>query len=131
MADAGITTEVQMDGKNLWPHLINQQPIQRKINIAEGYVHDMIDKDDPEASLAYRWCIQGDWKLILCYDGQLEGWGQDTHEDMRQEPIRLYNLAEDPFETNNLYQKHPGQVKRLRDQIESWYALKQRKVLGE
>ena len=131
LAAAGITTEIPMDGINLWPHLIDPEPIQRNTIFGEGYGHDMIDKDDPEASLAYRWCIQDDWKLILCYDGQLEGWGQDTHEDMRREPVRLYNLTEDPFETNNLYEKHPELVEKLRDQIESWYALKQRKVLGE
>lgn len=127
---AGIETDIPMDGINLWPHLTEVVPLDREIIFGEGYGHDMIDKDKPEASLAYRWCVQGDWKLILCYDGQLEGWGQDTHEQMRTEPIRLYNIVEDPYEKNNLFEKHPDITNSLRLQIENWYELKERKVLN-
>ena len=131
MGAAGITSNVQMDGINLWPSILNGQVIDRNIIFGEGYGHDMIDKNDPEASLAYRWCIEEDWKLILCYDGQLEGWGLDTHNDMRTEPVRLYNLTVDPFEEHNLYLEHPEIVEKLRAKIENWYELKYRKVLGE
>jgi uncharacterized sulfatase len=126
---AGIQPDVSVSGINLWPSLISEVPISREIIFGEGYGHDMIDKDDPEASLAYRWCIEGDWKLILCYDGQLEGWGLQTHEDMRKEPVRLYNITQDPFETRNLFQVHPDIVDRLKSKIDNWYPLERRKVL--
>ncbi len=127
---AGIETTQRVSGINLWPGLTNQQPIHRQAIFGEGYGHDIIDKDNPEASLAYRWCIEGDWKLILCYDGQLEGWGLHTHEEMRKEPIRLYNLIEDPHEKTNLFQEHPEIVSRLKSKIDSWYPLKYRKLLA-
>lgn len=126
---AGIETNVPMSGINLWPTLTSGNPIQREIIYGEGYGHDIIDKDNPEASLAYRWCIDGDWKLILCYDGQLEGWGLSTHEDMRKEPIRLYNIIKDPHEKSNLFQEHPEIVKVLKSKIYNWYPLKDRKLL--
>jgi uncharacterized sulfatase len=126
---AGIETNVPMSGINLWPTLTSGNPIQREIIYGEGYGHDIIDKDNPEASLAYRWCIDGDWKLILCYDGQLEGWGLSTHEDMRTEPIRLYNIIKDPHENSNLFQEHPEIVKVLKSKIYNWYPLKDRKLL--
>ncbi|GJM30357.1 MAG: sulfatase [Cyclobacteriaceae bacterium] len=126
---AGIETSIPMSGMNLWPHLISGSSISRNIIFGEGYGHDIIDKDLPEASLAYRWCIEGEWKLILCYDGLLEGWGQETHNDMRREPVRLYNLAEDPHERNNLYQEHPDMVNHLTSKIDNWYTLTHRKVL--
>jgi len=119
-----------MSGINLWPTLTEKASIQREVIFGEGYGHDIIDKDNPEASLAYRWCIEGDWKLILCYDGQLEGWGLQTHEEMRTEPVRLYNLVEDPYEKNNLFEKEPGRVIRLKSKIDNWYPLKDRQLLS-
>ncbi len=125
---AGIKIDQNMSGINLWPSLTDNDPINRDIIFGEGYGHDIIDKDNPEASLAYRWCVQGNWKLILCYDGQLEGWGLSTHEQMRSEPIRLYNIVEDPFEKNNLFEQHVDITEKLRGRIESWYPLQERKV---
>ena len=88
----------------------------------------MMEKDYPEASLAYLWCIGNNWKLILCYDGQIEGWGLDTQEDMRKQPIRLYDIIQDPLENVNLADKYPGIVNQLHHKIESWFPLQKRKV---
>ncbi|WP_020528693.1 sulfatase family protein [Flexithrix dorotheae] len=127
---AGIETDQEMSGMNLWPNLIGKDTTHRNIVFGEGFGHDIVDKDNPEASLGYRWCVEGDWKLILCYDGQIEGLGMYTHEEMRKEPVRLYKITEDPFETNNLYQDYPEIVKRLKTKIDNWYPLKERKLLG-
>lgn len=130
LAAAGIEHDLKFSGVNLWPTLTEDQTLERDIIFGEGYGHDIIDKDNPEASLAYRWAIEGKWKLILCYDGQLEGWGQATHNDMRSEPIRLYDLNEDPHEKNNLVAEHPEIVDRLTGKIKAWYPLTERKVLA-
>ena len=127
---AGIEIDQPMTGMNLWPSLIDHKPIERDIVFGEGYGHDIIDKDNPEASLAYRWCVQGEWKLILCYDGQLEGWGQATHQQMRTEPVRLYNILKDPYEKTNLFEVHPDIVSDLRKKIEGWYPLHERRILA-
>ncbi|MBX2871437.1 MAG: sulfatase [Saprospiraceae bacterium] len=127
---AGIQSPGPRPGLNLWANLTTGAPIERDIIFGEGYGHNMIDNAEPEASLAYRWCIQEPWKLILCYDGELEGYGADTHADMRMDPIRLYNIIEDPNEKINLADQHPAVVESLGAAIEAWYPLEKRKVLA-
>ena len=93
----------------------------------------MIDKDNPQASLAYLWCIEDEWKLILSYDGTIEGGNgayKYIHDQVREEPIRLYKIVEDPFEKNNLADEFPEKVEELRRKIETNYPLNGRKVLA-
>ncbi|MEQ9286277.1 MAG: sulfatase [Cyclobacteriaceae bacterium] len=121
-----------LPGLDLWDELTQEKPIDREIIFGEAYGHDIVDKDNPEASLGYLWCIENDWKLILSYDGQIEGGagGYDfTHDAVRSEPIRLYKITEDPFEQNNLHEAYPEKVKELKQKIESWYPIKEREVL--
>ena len=121
-----------LPGLNLWEHLKSEKEIDRNIVFGEAYGHDIIDKDNPEASLGYLWCVEGDWKLILSYDGALEGGngGYDyTHDYVRSEPIRLYKITEDPFEKKNLASEHPDKVEQLKEKIEVWYPLRERKLL--
>ena len=47
----------------------------------------------------------GDWKLIYYWE---------------TEQAELYNLIEDPNESNNLAQKHPDKTKALQDQLLNW-----------
>ena len=127
-----IETPKNLPGLNLWDHLKSEKEIERNIVFGEAYGHDIIDKDNPEASLGYLWCVEGDWKLILSYDGALEGGkgGYDfTHNYVRSEPIRLYKITEDPFEKKNLAAEYPDKVEQLKEKIEGWYPLKERKLL--
>jgi len=65
---------------------------------------------------------QGQWKLI-----EQLGSGGFT-EPSKQQPAegepagQLYNLAEDPGETNNLFAAHPGKVKALHELLRSLQA---------
>ena len=125
---AGIEPPAKLPGLNLWNEISTGKPINRQIIFGEAYGHDIIDKDQPEASLANLWCIENNWKLILCYDGKIEGWGKFTHEETRKEPIRLYDILVDPYEKINLAKQHPEVVARLTRAIENWYPLKERKL---
>lgn len=121
-----------LPGLNLWDELTEEKPIQRNIIFGEAYGHDIIDKDIPQASLGYLWCIEDDWKLILSYDGELQGGGgayDFTHNEVRSEPVRLYKIVDDPFEENNLADEYPEKVKDLKMKIEAHYPLNGRKVL--
>ena len=121
-----------LPGLNLWDNLMNEKEIDRIIVFGEAYGHDIIDKDNPEASLGYLWCIENDWKLILSYDGALEGGngGYDfTHDEVRSEPIRLYKITEDPFEKKNLASEYPDKVQQIKEKIEAWYPLRERTLL--
>jgi len=126
---AGIQTDESLPGLNVWDQLTTGSDIERNTIFGEGYGHDIVDKDNPEASLTYLWCIEEDWKLLLCYDGKVAGHGVHTHKEMRTQPVRLYNLAEDPYERNNLFQKYPDKVKSLREKIENWYPVKDRMIV--
>lgn len=48
----------------------------------------------------------GDWKLLMMRDGS---------------GAQLYDLTQDPGETNSLAQKQPEQVKRMSEQLREWW----------
>ncbi|MDP4679066.1 MAG: sulfatase-like hydrolase/transferase [Cyclobacteriaceae bacterium] len=130
---ADIEYPDNLPGLDLWDELIGEKPIDRNIIFGEAFGHDIVDKDNPEASLGYLWCIEDEWKLILSYDGEIKGGGGGydfTHDAVRNEPIRLYKIVEDPFEKNNLVNEFPEKVEDLKKKIENWYPLKERKVLS-
>jgi hypothetical protein len=61
---------------------------------------------------------QGDWKLLL-----LRGTGDGPPaKDDRLPPGQHYNMAADPSEENNVYEKHPEIVKRLTALLEKYKA---------
>ncbi len=58
---------------------------------------------------------QGEWKLIIGTKGA------GYHSGVESEDIgQLYNLAEDPYEKNDLWDKRPDIVKRLRKLLERY-----------
>ncbi len=75
-----------------------------------GLVHHSIS-----GHFAYR---QGDWKLLLTKGSG--GWTSPTEKEMPDDslPAQLYNLADDPGETNNLYAKFPDIAARLLAQLQ-------------
>ncbi|RIK75441.1 MAG: sulfatase, partial [Planctomycetota bacterium] len=79
----------------------------RETLFGEIFEHDVADLDHPQASLLYRWCIDGWWKLVLPKNG---------------ERPELYDLQKDPFEKNNLAATHPETVVRLTDLINQWWS---------
>jgi arylsulfatase A-like enzyme len=127
-----ITYAESIPGLDLWDELVEEKPIERNIIFGEAYGHDIIDKANPQASLGYLWCIEDDWKLILSYDGELQGGGgayDYTHNEVRAEPIRLYKIVDDPYELNNLADTYTDKVIDLKKKIEAHYPLNGRKVV--
>jgi uncharacterized sulfatase len=132
LSAANVKYQNNLPGLDLWDELTEEKPINRNIIFGEAYGHDIIDKDNPQASLGYLWCIEDDWKLILSYDGELIGGGgayDFTHDYVRSEPIRLYKIVDDPFEKNNLAHDHPEKVEDLKKKIEAHYPLNGRKII--
>ena len=62
---ADIEYPDNLPGLDLWDELIGEKPIDRNIIFGEAFGHYIVDKDNPEASLGYLWCIEDEWKLIL------------------------------------------------------------------
>lgn len=79
----------------------------------------------PNETLQYLWCVQGDWKLLVRKNG-IDRTNYIKLHQWDKEPYRLYNLAEDPHETNNLAAKHPEKIAALNKEIEAWHANNQK-----
>ncbi|MDU0352545.1 sulfatase [Paraglaciecola aquimarina] len=124
---AGVEVPAGLPGKNLFANMVNETPLDRNEVYGEGFSHDMSDINDIESSLLYRWVIEGDWKLILSYDGVNESY-QEHHAVDRQGP-RLYKVSTDEHEQVNLAKQHPEIVARLSQKLTDWYPVKQRKIL--
>jgi arylsulfatase A-like enzyme len=114
-------------GLNLLDNLKSGAAIDRKRIFGESFAHDIADIENPEKTLLFRWCIEGDWKLLLTYDGEVNRY-QSTHPRDEKRP-QLFNLSNDPWEKTNLASKNPEIVARLAKQISEWYPVKERKVL--
>jgi uncharacterized sulfatase len=126
---AGLEIPAELPGRNLYPDMRQQSPIDRDTLFGEGFAHDMADIDDVESSLLYRWVIDGNWKLILSYDGENVSY-QKYHEPVLGGP-RLYDLSGDEHETNNLANRYPEKVEQLAAKLEAWYPVMNRQILQE
>jgi uncharacterized sulfatase len=127
LAATGVETPPGLPGLNLLPNLQTSTPIDRERIFGEGFAHDIADIANPEASLLYRWCIDGKWKLLLTYDGEVNRY-QSSHPRSEKRP-QLFDLLADPREQTNLAANHPDVVARLAKEINGWYEVKQRKTL--
>ncbi len=116
-----------LPGLNLLPHLTDGTPIERERIFGESFAHDIADLDNPEASLLFRWCIEGRWKLLLTYDGETNRYSS-THPRTERRP-QLFDLLSDPTETTNLAAKQPEVVAKLVQAIDGWYPVHGRKTV--
>ncbi|NOX56800.1 MAG: sulfatase [Planctomycetes bacterium] len=107
LAAVGLEKTAQMPGVNLLDVIAADGRCDRKAIFGEIYAHDVAEIGNPAASLQYRWCISGRWKLILPADAS--------------EPVELYELQADPHETRNLARSHPDVVERLRRLTDEWW----------
>jgi len=112
LAAAGVEIQPDwnLDGVNLLPHLRGE---------ADGPPHDALYWRLGEQSAIRR----GEWKLVR-YDQAVdeEGVRSNPREGVRVTPARLYNLARDPGETNDLAASHPEKVEELLGAWRSWDA---------
>ena len=127
LAAAGANIPDGLPGLNLLPNLGDGTPITRDVIFGESFAHDIADVENPEASLLFRWAIEGKWKLLLTYDGEVNRY-KSTHPRTEMRP-QLFDLLADPAEQKNLAAAHPEVVARLAGRIAGWYPVKDRKVL--
>ena len=116
-AAAGFDPPANLPGVNL---LNAKTRVQRKRVFGVTHsIHNMT-VGDPNDTLQYLWCVERDWKLLLRHHGIDTTDYRNLHvwDDV---PVRLYNLATDPHEENNLADLHPDIVMRLTAEIETWH----------
>lgn len=107
LSAAGIQPPEEMPGLNLLEVCNNNGQTERDAIFGAIYDHDIVDVDNPAASLRYRWVVKGDWKLIEPADDS--------------EAAELYNLKDDPHETENLASANADRVAELSAAIDAWW----------
>jgi uncharacterized sulfatase len=123
---AGVEPPREMPGLDLMPVIRDSKRLGRDTIFGEGFAHDVAEIDKPEASLLYRWAIEGRWKLLLTYDGALGRYAK-VHPRGERRP-QLYDLLADPHETTNLAAEHPAVVAQLAKKIDQWWPVTERRV---
>lgn len=129
LAAAGAKIPKDLPGLNLLSNLVNNTEIERSAIFGESFAHDIADVEKPEASLIYRWTIDGHWKLLLTYDGEVNRY-KSTHPRTEKRP-QLYDLKADPHENKNVAGEHPEVVARMVKAIDGWYPVNERKVIKQ
>ncbi|MCA9132643.1 MAG: sulfatase-like hydrolase/transferase, partial [Planctomycetales bacterium] len=82
----------------------------REAIMGEIFEHDIQSMDQAEASLRYRWVIEKQLKLIAPHSSRVP-----------DGVFELYDLAQDPWEENNLAAQLPDQVQRLSARLQRWW----------
>ena len=123
LAASGITPESKLPGLNLLePELLTN----RDALYGALFAHTAVELQDPVANLKYRYTVREDgWKLILPYLPNKEvtlNIRGDTADWMHYE-TELYNVIDDPFETNNLASERPELVAEMAEALEGWWAV--------
>lgn len=127
LAAAGAPVPEDLPGINLMPTLESGEPTPRERVLGEGFAHDVANVEKPEDSLLYRWVVEGRWKLLLTYDGEVNRYAS-SHPRAEKRP-QLYDLLEDPHETQNLASEHPEVVADLAKTIREWWPVTERRVI--
>ncbi|KAK7089213.1 hypothetical protein V1264_024444 [Littorina saxatilis] len=114
-----------MDGVSQWESLVNGSPSPRT-----EFVYNM--DDIPQFSAAIR---SGDWKLIQGVPGSYNGWypvpgvaartegdGFQTVDENVPGPndLQLYNVKEDPTERNDVKNKFPDVLAKMKARLDQW-----------
>jgi arylsulfatase A-like enzyme len=109
LVGAKLPDNAAPDSYNVLPALLAQK--------THKPIRDAIVSHSSKGVFAIR---QGPWKLILETKGS-GGWVEPRDSDPEPaSPGQLYNLADDPYEKNDLWDKHPEIVARLTELLETY-----------
>jgi arylsulfatase A-like enzyme len=118
-AAAGLEAPASLAGINL---LDERARKGRKIVFGVSNSIFNMSPGNPDDTLQYLWCVEGDWKLLLRYPGKDTTRYKNVHI-WDTAPMRLYDLKNDPHEENELSSSHPEITQRLRKRIEAWHPV--------
>ena len=98
LAGTSAPSDRTIDGKDIWP-ILSGQPQARSPH--EAFYYYQMDQLQAIRS--------GPWKLFVAMDAKKRNWGKPEPA----QPLKLFNLATDIHEDNNLATAKPDVVKRL------------------
>ncbi|MEM9347156.1 MAG: sulfatase [Planctomycetota bacterium] len=119
MDAAGIEPPAGLPGISLMD--IEAVSSRKRVFGVTNAIHNMTPDID-NGDLQYLWVVDGDWKLIVRYAGENKTQYANIHM-WDKVAARLYNLADDPHENNNIALSRPDKVKELRSKIEAWHPV--------
>ncbi len=122
LSATGIDAPKDLPGVNLLPLLRDGKPLDRAFICGESFSHDVADLDDHEVSLQYRWCIEGQWKLILSYDSPPDRYA--FVHSVNEKKAQLFDLEADPHEKTNLASEHPDLVRKLATHLQQTWQVR-------
>ncbi|MCA8975274.1 MAG: sulfatase-like hydrolase/transferase, partial [Planctomycetes bacterium] len=102
----GATTMASLPGHDLVAVAAGREPPREEV-CGEIFTHDVVDLDEPAASLLYRWVVRGEWKLIV--------------PQRPEDAVELYQVATDPMEQHDLAREQPARVELLRRRLDRWW----------
>ena len=103
-------------------NLLDEKAIkERDSAFGACFLHNAVDIHDPAKNLTYRWCVVGDWKLIL---PKAENITQANRDGREIGEVELYNITKDPTEEKNLAKDTPDKVAELTKKLDAWWAAK-------
>jgi len=114
-----IKLSLDLPGINL---LDSQKRKERKRIFGASYSVYNMTPGNPNGTLQYQWCIEGDWKLLLRYNGLDKTHYRQLHV-WDKEPVRLYNLKLDPHEKNEVSNENLEVIKRIKNEIHKWHLV--------
>ena len=103
LAGARLEQALPIDGKDAWPTIAQGKPSPHK---------EILLNVTPYNGALRR----GDWKLV--HNGNLGA--NYTNAKPSEDTFELFNLAEDPYERNDLSNKHSQKLKELKRRLKSY-----------
>jgi len=103
----GLKPTSAMQGVDL---LDGEALARRQAIFGATFTHNAIDVNNPAASLEYRWCVEGQWKLLV-----------PNPANVPEARPELYDVTADPHEEANLAAESPDRVSHLRRLIDAWW----------
>lgn len=82
------------------------------------FLHNANDLEHPAENLTARWCVSGEWKLILPNAANLP---TPFRPGEATAAPQLFRISSDPSEARDLAAAEPGRVSELRALIDAWW----------
>ncbi|MEM7232810.1 MAG: sulfatase [Planctomycetota bacterium] len=115
LAACGLEVPESLPGIDI---LATDRPKRDRI-FGEVFAHDIANLSRPADSLLYRWCIEGNYKLITTENGKI-GRYTKVHPRTDRRP-QLYDLSKDPHENKNLAGEDKERVDAMMKALNGWW----------
>ena len=102
LAGASVEQEKPLDGRDAWPTIANNQPSPHK---------SILLNSTPFTGAI----LEGDWKLV--WNGKVTA---NNTERPKQETWELFNLKDDPTESNDLFSSQTEIATHLQEMLEGY-----------